>query len=78
MARPKTKSLHPEPSTSLSSVPASSILPGMYPGVTTSASELRNYLVGIQDILLSIVDALYDKDGDAATWKPIRDKIEGL
>jgi hypothetical protein len=32
----------------------------------------------IKNILLSIVDALYDKDGDAATWKPIRDKIEAL
>lgn len=31
-----------------------------------------------KDILLSIVDALYDKDGDAGTWKPIRDKIEAL
>ena len=32
----------------------------------------------IVGILLSIVDALYDKDGDAATWKPIRDSIEKL
>jgi hypothetical protein len=32
----------------------------------------------IRECLLLIVDALYDKDGDAATWKPIRDKIEAL
>jgi len=32
----------------------------------------------IRTILLLIVDALYDKDGDAATWKPIRDNIEAL
>lgn len=32
----------------------------------------------LKSILLSIVDALHDKDGDAATWKPIRDKIEAL
>jgi hypothetical protein len=35
-------------------------------------------LSGYQCVLLSIVDALYDKDGDAGTWKPIRDKIELL
>lgn len=32
----------------------------------------------IKEVLLLIVDALYDKDGNAATWKPIRDKIEAL
>jgi hypothetical protein len=32
----------------------------------------------IRECLLLIVDALYYKDGDAGTWKPIRDKIEAL
>jgi len=33
---------------------------------------------GYQCVLIAIVDALHDKDGDAATWKPIRDNIEEL
>jgi len=36
------------------------------------------FFAPLAPILLSIVDALYEKDGDAGTWKPIRDKIEGL
>ena len=51
------------------------------PGQSTAAAHL-NQLVDnaeyVKEILLSIVDALHDKDGDSATWKPIRDKIEAL
>jgi hypothetical protein len=37
-----------------------------------------HFMKAICSILLSIVDALHDKDGDAGTWKPIRDAIEKL
>ena len=56
--------------TSHSEIPGQSFVPGE---LQESKSDQS-----IKEVLLLIVDALYEKDGNAATWQPIREKIEAL
>jgi len=53
------------------------IVKSQYETFSPELQESRSYQ-SVKECLLLIVDALHDKDGDAATWKPIRDKIEAL
>jgi len=62
-------------------IPLKIHLEKIIPGSPNASHHINQYYenaLATKEILLSIVDALYDKDGDAGTWKPIRDKIEAL
>jgi len=56
--------------TSHSETPGQSFVPGEFQESKSDQS--------IKEVLLLIVDALYEKDNDSVTWGEIRKKIEAL